>query len=193
MPRHDVARHHIVITQKMRWSDISYVWEMNASNVCKWVRLKPGFEGRDLLDVAELDAEGLHLSKEVAHIDDLVLDEALQEHANKAHQVILHVLVLYVLAAQQAVRYVDMHELGRQVHGGRQAFHHLHGMHRDLHVHQGREVVRDLRAAHQFQQHLVGHLRVLLYEVWELLRRQAAVLHQIGVVREAIEDHLKRL
>mmetsp|Transcript_25819 Transcript_25819/g.80510 ORF Transcript_25819/g.80510 Transcript_25819/m.80510 type:complete len:313 (-) Transcript_25819:54-992(-) len=59
-----------------------------------------------------------------------------------------------------------------------------------LHIHQHREVSRDLRAAHQFQQDLDCNGRVVLHKLRELPRGQTAVVDQLGVLLEPAEDDL---
>ena len=54
-------------------------------------------EARRLADVAELNAECLHLDEQVLHVDDLVPDEGLEEYAHKADEAVLQVLVFDVL------------------------------------------------------------------------------------------------
>lgn len=55
-------------------------------------------------------------------------------------------------------------------------------MQRHVHVDQHGEILGDLAALHQLQQHLDGHQRVVLHQVRQLCRGQADVVHQLGVL-----------
>ena len=57
--------------------------------------LEQAEEVGSLADAGELDAEGLHLQEDVPHRHHMVLDERLEEHAQQAHQAVLHMLVLW--------------------------------------------------------------------------------------------------
>lgn len=59
---------------------------------------------------------------------------------------------------------------------------HLHGVQRHVHVDEHREILRDLAARHQLQQHLYGDQRVVLHQVRELGWGQTDVIHQPGVL-----------
>lgn len=59
---------------------------------------------------------------------------------------------------------------------------HLHGVKRHVHVDQHGEVLGDLAALHQLQQHLDGHQRVVLHQVRELGWGQADVIDQLRVL-----------
>lgn len=101
-------------------------------------------EARRLADVAELNAECLHLDEQVLHVDDLVADQGLQEDTDQPHQSVLHVPILDILARGDAVGDVQVHKLRRQVDGRRQPVDHFHRVQADVHVHEYREVVGDL-------------------------------------------------
>ena len=100
-----------------------------------------------LPDSAEFDAEGLHLDEQFAHVYDLVPDQGLEEDADKPHQSVLHVLVLDGLAGGDAVGYIEMDELGGELHRRGEPVHHLHAVQTHLHVDQHREVLCDLAGA----------------------------------------------
>jgi hypothetical protein len=89
-------------------------------------RLEEAEEAGGFADAAELDAKGLHFNEQVLDVDDFVPDQALQKDANQADEAVLHVLVLDVFATRDAVADVQVDELGRQVHRGRQTVHHFH-------------------------------------------------------------------
>lgn len=66
-------------------------------------------------------------SKREAHldIDDLIPYQGLQEYTDQPNQSVLHILVLDVFAAGDTVGYVQVNELGRQIHTCGQTIHHL--------------------------------------------------------------------
>ena len=68
-------------------------------------------------DTAELDAESLHLDEEIFDVDDFATNQRLEKHAHQPHQPCLHVPILDVLARRDAVRHVQVDELGGQIYG----------------------------------------------------------------------------
>mmetsp|Transcript_35783 Transcript_35783/g.82887 ORF Transcript_35783/g.82887 Transcript_35783/m.82887 type:complete len:226 (+) Transcript_35783:172-849(+) len=152
-------------------------------------RLEQPKKPRRLADMAELDAEGLHLDQQVAYVDDLIADERLQEDAHEPHQPVLHVLVLDAFARGDAVGDVQVHELSRQVHRSCQAIDHLHGVKADVHVDEHGEIVGDLTRAHQLEQHLDRNNRVVLHQVGKSLGRESAVVDELRV-RLKFGEHL---
>lgn len=59
---------------------------------------------------------------------------------------------------------------------------HLHGVQRHVHVDEHGEVLGDLAAGHQLEQHLYGNQWVVLHQVWELDWCQTDVINQPGVL-----------
>ena len=86
------------------------------------------------------------------------------------YQPVLDVFVLAAFTRVNAIRDVKVHELSRQFHRGRQLIHDLHRVQRHVHVHEDREVVRDLVRAHETNQHVISDDGVVLDQVWILGR-----------------------
>ena len=83
-------------------------------------------ESRGLPDPAEFNAECLDFNEQVLYVNDFVTNQALQKDANKAHEPVLHVLVLDVFTGRDAVRDVEVDKFRRQVDRSREPVYDLH-------------------------------------------------------------------
>lgn len=88
--------------QQWRGLDEISLWHLGLRRCLPSVQsLQQAEEAGSFSYPAELDAEGLHLYKQVLHVDDFVTDQGLEKNTHETHQTILkekQVLVFFFLA-----------------------------------------------------------------------------------------------
>ena len=65
---------------------------------------------------------------------------------------------------------------------------HLHGVQGHVHVDEDREVLCDLAALHQLQQHLNGNQWIVLHQIWQLGWRKANVVDKLRVPLQVSQE-----
>jgi hypothetical protein len=90
-------------------------------------------------DAWKLEAKGRHFSIERRSMDNFVVQQILDEHANEAYESALVILVLELLAMLDAVVDEELEEPIRDIHIGDEMIEHLQRVHCGFHLQKRRK------------------------------------------------------